>query len=388
MERLLLDGNMATVYLHIGTMKTGTSALQRFLDENGEYLKSQGYIYPKLSQDLPINYLFRNGHFIVYSLAANKALDKNVDKQRVLKESYQRIGELAKEYENIILSDELIWHSSADEPDFWTKLSEKFRELNCELKVILYLRRQDAFIESLYSHAIKSNHKMSGEFSEYLDGKAVKRFAMDYYGNVKSIEKQIGKQNLIIRIYEKERFVKNKYGVFDDFLEAVGLALDENYKLQESAKNSGLEGNYLEFKRIMNGLPEYKEAENFMSRPLVLASAVSSEGKIRRKEGFFTEEERKNFMQQFEEGNRRLAEEFLGRKDGVLFSEPIKAVPVWQLNREDLWKDIVISMTEEFCVHEKRIMALESELKELEKTRRDVWFWRTYRKIKNRLSKK
>ena len=124
-----------------------------------------------------------------------------------------------------------------------------------------------------------------------------------------------------------------------------------------------------------------------MSRPLVLASAVKTDGKIRKKEGFFDAEGRKEFMQRFEEGNRKLAEEYFGRKDGVLFCEPTEELPMWQLDRENLWRDMIIAMTEEFCVHEKRIMALEEEMKEIEKTDKTTWLWRICQKIKKRWGK-
>lgn len=37
---------MKTLYLHIGTPKTGTSAIQIFCKDNQETLKKQGYYYP------------------------------------------------------------------------------------------------------------------------------------------------------------------------------------------------------------------------------------------------------------------------------------------------------------------------------------------------------
>lgn len=71
-RRLFPDKRMATVYLHIGTMKTGTSALQRFLSDNREYLKQQGVLYPDLNQGMPERFRFRNGHFLVYEAGSNK----------------------------------------------------------------------------------------------------------------------------------------------------------------------------------------------------------------------------------------------------------------------------------------------------------------------------
>lgn len=37
---------MATVYLHIGMPKTGTTFIQKTLRKNNGILKKQGYIYP------------------------------------------------------------------------------------------------------------------------------------------------------------------------------------------------------------------------------------------------------------------------------------------------------------------------------------------------------
>lgn len=366
-------------------MKTGTSAVQRFLYENRKYLEEQGFLYPKLELGLTERFVFRNGHFVVYLAGRKKLLDQQVDQEEVVRKAFEQIGELAEKYENIILSDELIWHYAVKRPDFWPELAESFRKLNCRLKVILYLRRQDAFMESLYSHAVKSNHNMTEEFSDYLQGNAVKYFMMDYYSGIKEMERHLGKENLFIRIYEKERCVKKRFLLFSDFLEILGLSLDENYKMQKKARNAGLEGNYIEIKRIVNGLPEYQKLGNFMSGPLTLASSVKTEGKLRRRESFFSEEQRKEFMLPFAEGNRKLAEEYFGRKDGRLFEEPEEEAPVWRLNEENIWRDVIIAMTEVFCAQEKKLMRLEAEWKELTAERESRWTFKICRKIKHLL---
>ena len=38
---------MKTLYLHIGTPKTATSSIQKFLAQNREVLESKGYVFPK-----------------------------------------------------------------------------------------------------------------------------------------------------------------------------------------------------------------------------------------------------------------------------------------------------------------------------------------------------
>lgn len=379
---------MATVYLHIGTMKTGTSAIQRFLFENRKYLKSQGYAYPVMKQGLPSKYAFRNGHFILYLTGREKALKIDVDEQKVLQDAFEQIGKVAKEFEHIILSDELIWHYSATDSEFWQKLKERFRAIDCDLKVIVYLRRQDTFAESLYSHEIKSRDIFHGDFSEYIKGNMAELFVFDYYGNIRKIEACLGKENVLLRTYDKGRLAGKNTMILSDFLETVGLTFDENYKTQESAKNSGLEGNYVEFKRLVNAVPEYRGLDNFLKKPLALASSAMTEGKLRSRAGYFTETERKEFLSRFEEGNRRIAEEYFGREDGKLFGDESERLPAWKLDRDNLFQDTVLFMTEAFCQQEKKIGALEDEMKSLKKSEKageSGFLQRVYRKIRNLL---
>ena len=37
---------MKTLYLHIGTTKTATTSIQRFLEENKDVLQKHGYCFP------------------------------------------------------------------------------------------------------------------------------------------------------------------------------------------------------------------------------------------------------------------------------------------------------------------------------------------------------
>ena len=55
---------MSTVYISIGTPKTGTTALQTFLRENENELNKQGYCYPMLELGIAPYYADRNGPFL------------------------------------------------------------------------------------------------------------------------------------------------------------------------------------------------------------------------------------------------------------------------------------------------------------------------------------
>lgn len=55
---------MKTLYIHVGTSKTGSTALQTFCAKNRKILETNGFYYPAF----PIKYDYvgkaRNGHFL------------------------------------------------------------------------------------------------------------------------------------------------------------------------------------------------------------------------------------------------------------------------------------------------------------------------------------
>ena len=56
---------MKTLYLHIGTTKTATTSIQRFLEENKDVLQKYGYCFPDSLHVYPRANKRRNAHFLV-----------------------------------------------------------------------------------------------------------------------------------------------------------------------------------------------------------------------------------------------------------------------------------------------------------------------------------
>jgi hypothetical protein len=65
----------SSVYLHIGTHKTGTSSIQNFLLNNQEYLRERGFLYPTAGRPK----IFSDGHHnLFWALSNHKNYDPNV----------------------------------------------------------------------------------------------------------------------------------------------------------------------------------------------------------------------------------------------------------------------------------------------------------------------
>ncbi len=124
----------------------------------------------------------------------------------------------ARQFDTVLLSDELIWHHWLKQPDFWQRLIQEVQNMNSTLKVVVYLRRQDLLAESLYNHIVKSKRMFTKDFSSYINGQAPKIFAFSYYEQIQQIASWIGKEYLLLRVYEEGQFGGEEHTLFSDFL--------------------------------------------------------------------------------------------------------------------------------------------------------------------------
>lgn len=125
----------------------------------------------------------------------------------------QLITEIDGAHQNkIILSSEEI--SPLPENNI-EKLKERLNKY--DIKIIVYLRRQDAYFPSLYGEAVRSKEQVySNDFNTFF-----KKCQQEgnYYNLVKKFEKEFGKKNIIIREYDAQ----DDFDLINDFLISVGV---------------------------------------------------------------------------------------------------------------------------------------------------------------------
>ncbi len=327
---------MSTLYLHIGPPKTGTTTIQNFLSDNQKALNAHGICFPDPGYRYPGIDPHRTGHFLVRQRPAEG------QKISDFKKGMNKLQKLFEQYDSVILSDEGIWKDSIRMTRFWPRISKELKDRKIDLKVIVYLRRQDLWVQSFWSQKIKVG-KTSLSFQEFLQFLRESSYPMDYCAYMDALSGMFGKEALIIRIMEKEQFRGPEHSLVSDFLDIFGLSLSDGFVEQQELRNPKISGTYLEIKRMLNMLPWFQSTRiNSFTGIIRQVQELNPFQYDLKGHSFFAPGEQKQFRDSFTESNSRLAREYLGREDGILFLENKDELPVEPIKDRDLINDTVL----------------------------------------------
>ncbi len=211
------------IYLHIGFHKTGTSALQEFLNDNREQLEKNGIFYPRsYGSSYPGN--------VDLSWAFNPNPPKwgNVtDENRITILDYYMAQIQETKADKIIISSE---DFSLLDSNF--EIIENIKEyfIDFDVTVISYVREPVDFIFSLYSHAIRSRN-ISMDLKKYIADVFNFRSG-DFPLRLQVWRRVFGKESLVVRKYDPRNFINNS--LVDDFFDAISLNNDIKQEMKKS----------------------------------------------------------------------------------------------------------------------------------------------------------
>ncbi len=173
--------------------------------------------------------------------------------------------------------------------------------------MIVYLRRQDSFYESLYSTAIKSGNTF--EFSVSEDGSV--RHDFRYNAMLVKWEKSFKQENITVKIFEKNDLYNSD--VVEDFIHTLKLPI-KYQKENRKKENLSLGRKKLTYLKIFNQfIPEIIDNK---INPLrgnivdVLEKLDIKDSPIR-----LTNADRLKFLSRFEQGNRMIAKRYFSGRD-------------------------------------------------------------------------
>lgn len=359
---------MKTLFLHIGTPKTATTSLQYFCRDNQKIFEKYSFCYPMFPYRFPHINDVRNGHFLIGRLHDSEENRDTNEAANVLQEGMDTVNDLFKRFNNIILSDEGLWTATGDGREaIWSVIKKEAEKGGFAVKVIVYLRRQDSYASSWWNQKVKmGKRKYSTTSWESFIRDPGNAIGLDYYKNLRKISDVLGKENLIVRRFGKQ-YLKNG-SIFEDFFDALGLEYTDEYVIKERERNIRLDGNAIEIKRILNGLPGLDGKDNVLLREIVMK--VSETNKQKNKTSYFTEEEARAFLEPYREGNRKVMREYLGQEED-LFDMHFKKREKWVPESSCMEQDLIVlmgNMAMEFR-RENESLRKRLELQEKELTR-------------------
>ena len=302
--------------VHIGTEKTGSTSIQRFLRTNRRVLRKHGLM---TSRSLgPRSQVA----LAVASLADDRTtrLHRRLgllrpDEVRAYRAS--RRAALARDVGGaegtLLLSCEQLSALPRNEQDV-DRLISWLGDLADDIAVVVYLRRQDLFLVSLYSQSLKLGRTQPLSIPSEASGGPGSKY--DYWALVSRWAAVVGAENVKVRIFEPAALVQGD--VVRDYMGVVGLADDPALDLPER-RNPSLDAEGAEFLRLFN---QHVPAKT--DGPDALRGDVSPAVTLASHTGpalALDPDDARSFVSRFEPGNAAIAEHYLGRPGTPLFSQ-------------------------------------------------------------------
>ena len=287
-----------TLYLHIGTDKTGSTAFQRFCRDNAEGLAERGVVYLRAARGGSWN------HHAAYDRTNEGEFGCWTDIADELHSSPQSLG---------LVSFEGFYHIKAEPLQ---TIAERLAGL--EVKVLIYLRRQSDMVRSGVAQRIKQGgHHLP--LSEY-NAENLAAIGQDYGPILDRFARVFGADNLIVRRYEASRWPAGN--LILDALDAVGLKLtcdefEAAFKVLKYDPNPSLDVDAIHLFDTLDRLGVDATQRRLAVRYLL--AQMPSQNTT------FVPDRLANAVDEsFAAVNRRLAQDWFG--EDVLFTEPSRFV--------------------------------------------------------------
>jgi hypothetical protein len=306
------------LYLHIGTEKTGSTALQMVSGKNRDTLMKHGILYPRTPGEI------NQVKLTLYAAGGPKTLNLRRLAGLVRDDAYKKFKAsfadelkseiLASGCTRIYLSNEHLSSrlTSAQQVDRVATIS---RPLADTVKIVVYLRPQPELYLSSFSTAIKAGRTRTLE-----PPRNAQNPRYDYASKLALWGDAFGDENVIVRIYDRNTLVGGD--LVKDFFSIMGyepgsdinIPTTLNARLDHAALQFLLEFNKYVPLFLKEGESVNPDRGNIIG---ALALATKSSGPSLPVPATVLQD----IAKLYEESNALIARRFLGRSDGKLFAD-------------------------------------------------------------------
>ncbi|ABV37608.1 hypothetical protein Ssed_3004 [Shewanella sediminis HAW-EB3] len=315
--------NKKTVYFHIGYHKTGTSAIQSFCSANQSELARKGFLYAETGRAGAAH-----GPLANCLKASNKNLDPNL-----------LYASLKKEIANSNAQSVIISSECFLEQIPLDRIEPYLKKLNAHIKIIVYVRRQDEWAQSVYNEIIKdSSRRYTGSI---LHMREIRMGWLNYNNVISQWENVFGSENIIVRPYDKAQM---RNGLYADFLSIFNIdnVCDFENPVTGKATNQGLSEDVILVLRALNEVPMIRDMHKEMVSYLIDISHNSEEKKLGRNYKILTFSEKSELISSCKQSNDILAEKFLNCNTSLFCTTLVEnkddKSPVEMLSIERQWQ--------------------------------------------------
>ena len=263
-----------------------------------------GFLYPEIEGEA-------NFIQLPYRLAS-----KEISSEQVIGELERQITE---ETHTIIVSSENFSHQKS-----FRYLAEIFQDY--ELHAVIYLRRQDLWLESWYNQHVKWPwiSKYSGSSFTCFRKNYRDFFWLNYEDLLNRIEEVIPRERLYVKTLDDNGLVDS----FTDFLQHCGINIGW-LKVEGLHHNRSLSSARIDILRRIDIYNIQAESRLKVHSALRKMKINEDNGKAR----FFTDRQRRDFIKKYSSSNRNVARRYFAREK--LFSEyvPDGVRPVFLNNK-------------------------------------------------------
>ncbi len=303
--------------IHMGMHKTGTTSLQYFLSDNKDLLNQNGYCYPDFLSNCGLKCVYndddqkKNG---VVFFDENGNIDYEGERW---KKSWEYIKSCLKKYD-VIISAEDFFTEYVDEK-LWSHI---LLENQVNNEIIIYLRRQDIWIEKWWAFLIKSGLRYSGNLEDFVED-TIATDRLYYHKYISKIESIMGKGNVVVKCYEKEQLVGEN--IVSDFLEYLHIQTTNEIESQlyKYRNNESLINESVEFMRLVN--TARLDVDNDV-RWRILENIFIQQKNSKYENSYMSLELRQKILDVYSEENKRIASEYLKRYDNKLFYDDYQPI--------------------------------------------------------------
>lgn len=275
---------MSKIIIHAGLHKTGTSAIQNFLNLNRDRLLKLGINYPNTAP-------FAAHHNLASRLVGYSKCELSL----AIKDVNRTIATLKglSPMSTLVISSEMLCEGL--DPIVFKYLYKLFDEVEFHF----YIRKQSCLIESAYNQQVKQNSesRLINEYTPYFE---------NIYKQLKWFEKSIKNSKIVAHIYDKSLLIN--FDVVDDFCQKV-LNLNVEIEKSESEKiNTSLSIPACLLMTRINKIELDKASRKGVLRYLTTVLPASEYDNYK----LLSNEEEKNIIKRTSIDNKLLDEEYLG----------------------------------------------------------------------------